>query len=93
MTGILGQALAYAATGWPVFPCRPDADPCPYLPGKCECKAPVTLNGFKDATTGPALIRGWWRRWPDANVAIATGAPGPDVLDVDIKQRAAVMRP
>jgi hypothetical protein len=31
------------------------------------------------------VIRQWWRRWPDANVAIATGAPGSDVLDVDVK--------
>lgn len=29
------------------------------------------------------MIRAWWRRWPLANVSIATGAPGPDVLDVD----------
>ena len=83
MTSILGQALAYAGAGWPVLPCRPDADPCPQ-PGRCECKAPLTRNGFKDATTGPEIIRSWWRRWPDANVAIATGAPGPDVLDVDV---------
>src|SRR5439155_1562789 len=27
----------------------------------------------------------WWRDWPRANVAIATGNPGPDVLDVDRK--------
>jgi len=84
MTGIPGQALAYASTGWPVFPTRPNADTCP-TPGRCQCKAPVTPNGFKDATTDPAVIRGWWRQWPDANVAIATGAPGPDVLDVDVK--------
>jgi hypothetical protein len=31
------------------------------------------------------VIRAWWRRWPTANVSIATGAPGPDVLDVDVK--------
>ena len=31
------------------------------------------------------MIRAWWRRWPTANVSIATGAPGPDVLDVDVK--------
>jgi hypothetical protein len=73
------------AAGWPVFPTRPDADPCRYPPGKCECKAPLTRNGFKDATTDPEQVRAWWRRWPDANVAIATGAPGPDVLDVDVK--------
>jgi Bifunctional DNA primase/polymerase, N-terminal len=67
-------ALAYAATGWPVFPCRPG------------CKEPATRNGFHDATTDPAQIRQWWRRDPDRNVAIATGAPGPDVVDVDVRQ-------
>lgn len=82
--GLLAQALAYAGRGWPVFPCRPDTSPCP-SPGRCQCKAPLTRNGFKDATTDPALIAGWWARWPAANVGIATGQPGPDVLDVDIK--------
>jgi Bifunctional DNA primase/polymerase, N-terminal len=66
-------ALAYAATGWPVFPCRPGS------------KEPATRNGFHDATTDPAQIRQWWRRDPDQNVAIATGAPGPDVVDVDVR--------
>lgn len=64
-------ALRYAAARWPVFPCRPGS------------KEPLTSRGFKDASTDPAVIRAWWRRWPRANVAIATGAPGPDVLDVD----------
>jgi hypothetical protein len=67
------QALAYAARGWPVFPCRPGS------------KAPDTSHGFKDATTDPAVIRAWWSASPARNVAIATGAPGPDVLDVDVK--------
>ena len=84
MSDVLRQALAYAAAGWPVFPCRPNADPCP-APGKCDCKAPLTVHGFLDATTDPAVIGAWWVRWPAANVAIATGAPGPDVLDVDVK--------
>jgi hypothetical protein len=74
---LLAAARRYAATGWPVFPCTPDGTPEP------DHKAPLTPHGFKDATTDPAQIRAWWRRWPDANVAIATGAPGPDVLDVD----------
>ena len=30
-------------------------------------------------------IQQWWRSEPSANVAIATGAPGPDVVDVDRK--------
>ena len=71
--GALGQALAYAACGWPVFPCRPGE------------KIPDTAHGFKDATTDPDLIRRWWPPSTARNVAIATGAPGPDVLDVGVK--------
>jgi Bifunctional DNA primase/polymerase, N-terminal len=73
MNDVLGQALAYAAAGWPVFPCKPGR------------KAPNTEHGFLDATTNPAEIRAWWSLHPHDNVAIATGAPGPDVLDVDVK--------
>ena len=32
-----------------------------------------------------AQIRAWWQAQPGRNVAIATGAPGPDVLDVDVR--------
>jgi hypothetical protein len=84
MTALPEAALGYAAYSWPVFPCRPDADPCP-APGRCECKAPLTCHGFLDATNDQAAITAWWTHWPAANVAIATGAPGPDVLDVDVK--------
>ena len=65
------QALAYAERGWPVFPC---------LPGR---KAPATEHGHLDATTDPARISAWFSRRPGLNLAIATGAPGPDVLDID----------
>ncbi len=67
----LHQALAYARRGWPVFPC---------LPGE---KTPATRHGFRDASTDPDQITGWFTRRAEYNLAIATGAPGPDVLDVD----------
>ena len=34
---------------------------------------------------GPQEIQQWWRSEPNANVAVATGKPGPDVVDVDRK--------
>ena len=67
----LRQALAYARRGWPVFPC---------LPGQ---KIPATRHGFRDATTDEQQITEWFGRGQGWNLAIATGAPGPDVLDVD----------
>jgi hypothetical protein len=67
----LRQALAYASRGWPVFPC---------MYGR---KIPLTRHGFRDATTNERRITAWFGSRPDWNLAIATGAPGPDVLDVD----------
>jgi putative DNA primase/helicase len=68
---LLDAALSYARRGWAVFPCRPRG------------KTPLTPHGCKDATTDPATIRAWWARWPNANIAIATGASGLVVVDVD----------
>ena len=69
---LLAAALAYAARGWEVIPCRRHG------------KTPLTSHGVKDATADPRAIRAWWTRWPDANVAIATGkTSGLVVLDVD----------
>jgi hypothetical protein len=67
----LRQALAYARHGWPVFPC---------LPGQ---KIPATQHGYQDASTGEQQITEWFGRGLPWNLAIVTGAPGPDVLDVD----------
>ena len=70
----LAAALRYAQANWPVFPC---------IPGQ---KIPATKHGFLDATTDPDKITWWWARNPERNVAIATGLPGPDVLDVDVRE-------
>jgi hypothetical protein len=70
---LLQIAQAWADRGVPVLPAWPGG------------KAPLTRHGVHDATTDPEQLRRWWARWPDANVAIATGTPGPDVLDVDVR--------
>lgn len=84
----LAAALSYAARGWPVFPVhsiRRQGTLCTC--GRRDCgspgKHPRTENGLKDATTDERTIRGWWQRWPDAGVAIATGR-GLVVVDIDV---------
>lgn len=73
---MLNEALEYASRGWAVFPCRG--------------KVPLTANGFKDATTSPEQIGAWWRQYPDANIAVATGKiSGIVVVDIDIKKGVA----
>lgn len=58
---LVEHALQYAARGWPVFPIT-------------RSKVPYKgTHGLLDATTDAAQIEAWWRRWPDANVALATG--------------------
>lgn len=65
-------ALAYAAQGWPVFPCNP------------LTKAPLTEHGFKEATKDAFKVRSWWAKWPQAMIGVPTGrASGFWVLDID----------
>lgn len=63
-------ALDYAADGIAVFPIRPRG------------KTPLTVNGFKDASTDPATVASWWEQWPDANIGLPTGRQF-DVIDID----------
>jgi len=70
---LLDEALTYARHGIAVFPCIPGG------------KRPLTQHGFEDATNDPDQIRSWWGQWPTANIAMPTGTPRWDVLDVDIK--------
>ena len=73
----LKWALSLAEMGWPVFPLEPNG------------KAPITPNGFKDATTSPETIRQWWERDPDANIGLRTGvASGIAAVDIDVKKGA-----
>jgi Bifunctional DNA primase/polymerase, N-terminal len=66
-------AHRYADAGWPVFPLQPGSK-VPY---------PRT-HGLHDATADPDKAAWLFEKRPaESNVGIATGAPGPDVVDVD----------
>ena len=75
--GSMDAALAYAARGWEVFPAPPGT--------KRSYKSAEHSNGAPwGKTRDPEQIRRDWRKWPDANVGIATGIDsGIFVLDVD----------
>lgn len=64
-------AVGYARRGIAVVPTVP------------RTKAPLTEHGGYDASTDEDDIERWWRAWPFANVAIATGMSGLVVLDID----------
>jgi hypothetical protein len=69
----LSAARILADNGLQVFPCRPT-------------KAPYTPSGFKDASSDPAVIAGWWNQWPNALIGLPTGiVSGLVVVDVDVK--------
>src|SRR5216684_7138124 len=84
----LEAALAYSRMHWRIFPCHSIVEGC------CSCgkdcgrnagKHPRTKGGFKDATDDEATIKRWWTKWPDANIALATGS-GLAVFDIDGEQ-------
>jgi Bifunctional DNA primase/polymerase, N-terminal len=52
--------------------------------GRCKpAKHPITRHGYNDATNDPLKVRKWWRKWPWANVGLATGPSGLLALDPD----------
>ena len=77
---MLEHALRYAEKGWKVFPVNKN-------------KKPLTPNGFKDASTKPQVIKQFWKRFPDANIGIATGKQSNlVVIDIDSKKPDDVER-
>jgi hypothetical protein len=92
MNALLAAALGYAARGIPIYPVH-----WPHLtPGgaslACSCrhglgcdrpaKHPLVRHGINDASTQAVQLERWWRRWPHANLGLATGIMF-DALDVD----------
>jgi Bifunctional DNA primase/polymerase, N-terminal len=89
-------AQAYAALGYPVVPMH-----APGPGGGCTCRAgpgcseagkhPRLTRWQRLATSDPARVGGWWRRWPDANLGLTTGRRF-DVLDLDGDQGVEALR-
>lgn len=64
-------ALWYTEQGLKVFPLQP------------RLKIPHRgTRGLKEATSDRDIIIAWWQKWPDSNLAIATGHR-IDVIDID----------
>ena len=70
-------ALAYAARGIPVFPCRERTS------GLKKVKSPYTLRGIKNATQDEEQIRRWWIQYPDALIGLHLSAAGLMAIDGD----------
>jgi hypothetical protein len=94
---LLAAALNYAQKGWPVLPLHNATH------GICSCrkgrrcshpgKHPRTPHGVKDATCSPATIRGWWKKYPEANIGLAMGnASGLIALDIDGEEGRASLQ-
>lgn len=68
----LKRAVAwYAARGWRIFPCVPNG------------KAPLTANGYHDASCDAQTVAAWWDKWPTANIGLACAPSGLVALDGD----------
>jgi hypothetical protein len=63
-------ALALAERGWRVLPIEERG------------KRPLTMSGSHDGTSDLSRVSEWWRRWPGANIGVATGY-GFFVVDSD----------
>jgi hypothetical protein len=64
----------------------PKRSTCPH-PAKHPCYDPLLIpDGINSKSRDPALIVRWWRKWPKANIGIATGIDNHlIVIDVDVR--------
>lgn len=82
----LDWALKYASMGLKVFPVKPGTkgDRIRNAEGKVIASGQLLASWKKEATTDSKIIKGWWAKWPNADVCIATGG-GLTVIDMDVK--------
>lgn len=86
---MLSHAIDLAERGWPILPMHDVAS------GACSCgnrdckspgKHPRIATGKKHAAASVdcAELTNWWAHWPNANIAMPTGArTGTVVIDID----------
>ena len=68
----LNAALKYQQAGFSVIPVRKNKKPY------------IKWEKYQHEKASEKQIREWWKRWPEANLAIVTGEiSGVDVVDVD----------
>jgi hypothetical protein len=69
---LLDVALAYLRRGWSVVPQRPG-----------EKKPAVRWKPFQATRPSEAQLEAWFRRWPDAGLAVVLG-PASDLFVIDV---------
>ena len=87
----LDAALEARRRGWSVVPlhtARAGRCTC----GDAQCPSPakhphVAWDEFQRRLPSEDEVRRWWRRWPDANVGVVTGAVS-DLVVVDVDPRS-----
>jgi hypothetical protein len=73
MKSLLDYALAYAHLGWSVLPLQTK-----------EKKSRIKWEKFQKEKATDDQIKRWWKKWPDANIGLATGFVSDlIVMDVD----------
>jgi hypothetical protein len=88
-------AVVYATLGFSVVPMHTARQAGTCSCGDLACSDPgkhPRLRGWKRlASTDPTVVGEWWRRWPQANLALVTGRRF-DVLDLDGQQGVEALR-
>lgn len=86
---MLEHALKYWTMGWSVIPIHT------IKKGKCSCGSancnspgkhprPDGWTAYQKRRPTKAEVKAWWKKWPDANIAVITGKiSGIVVIDVD----------
>ena len=68
----LNIALELASKNWYVFPI------------KAKVKTPPLVKWLDGSSKDPEVIKGWWAKWPEANVGINCGMSNLVVIDLDV---------